>query len=392
MPKIILFTEEYIKVTKGLFNVVTTNAIEASKSVEVILLFNQEHWGIEEAKESTRANPRVSVHSLRFSTPGFLIQKKIGRDSRWVSRFSLITNFIFSPLIVGLLTYQINKLKVDAIFSHSGGWPAGQLCRWVMLAAWIANIKKRVFTIHSHPSKNFVAGCKVFKIIHSFLVEKTSTHIVTVSDSVKKVLEEDIFKKNIIRIFNGISPDIKSTRVELGWKKTNYTIGFLGAIYEHKGPQVLLEAFSKIKIESELVFLGPADKNLLIRLKEKASNISNVVTFIEPQDDATGFLMEMDVLVVPSIAFESFGLVILEAMRLKKPVICSDFGGMKEIVIQRETGIIVKANDSEELAKALEEMIQNPETGKLMGISGYKRFKTLFSAKDMSDQYLSLIK
>ena len=57
-----------------------------------------------------------------------------------------------------------------------------------------------------------------------------------------------------------------------------------------------------------------------------------ILNFYKPVPNITKFLSLTDILILPSIKGESFGMVLIEAMRQKVPVICSDSGGMKEIV------------------------------------------------------------
>ena len=100
---------------------------------------------------------------------------------------------------------------------------------------------------------------------------------------------------------------------------------------------------------------------------------------------------KIDVLVVPSIAFESFGMVILEAMKCKTPVICSDFGGMKEVVEDGVSGLVVTAGDDLSLANAITRMLSDAELRLKMGEAGYRRLNEFFTSEKMAAQYDDLL-
>ena len=86
-----------------------------------------------------------------------------------------------------------------------------------------------------------------------------------------------------------------------------------------------------------------------------------------------------DIAIVPSTEAESFGLVALEAMLASKPVIASDAGGLKEIVIHNTTGMLVAVHNEEMLANAINNLVDSPLTRITLGNKGYERAITQFS-------------
>ena len=106
-----------------------------------------------------------------------------------------------------------------------------------------------------------------------------------------------------------------------------------------------------------------------------------VLNFNKPVPDITKYLSLTDILVLPSIKFESFGMVLIEAMRQKVPVICSDSGGMKEIVKNNINGLIFKNNNIYDLKKKLLILINSNNKRKEFGKKGYLTFKDKFTNK-----------
>ena len=65
---------------------------------------------------------------------------------------------------------------------------------------------------------------------------------------------------------------------------------------------------------------------------------------------------------------------------MAKPVVASDLGGPRELVVHGSTGLLVAPNDPDDLAKALAEVLQDPQMAARMGAAGYERARQLFDA------------
>jgi glycosyltransferase involved in cell wall biosynthesis len=98
-----------------------------------------------------------------------------------------------------------------------------------------------------------------------------------------------------------------------------------------------------------------------------------------------------DILILPSRYDESFGMVILEAMSFSKPVICSDAGGMQEIVIPGKTGYIFQTESSLQLANCISKFFKSPSDINTFGANGYLHLLNNFSLDKMINSYYSLI-
>ena len=94
---------------------------------------------------------------------------------------------------------------------------------------------------------------------------------------------------------------------------------------------------------------------------------------------------------MPSTEAESFGLVALEAMLAKKPVIGSNHGGLTEIIVNNETGFLVEPNNETKLAEAISKLIENPELRKQLGEKGYQRAINEFSVATYVNKFEKLL-
>ena len=87
----------------------------------------------------------------------------------------------------------------------------------------------------------------------------------------------------------------------------------------------------------------------------------------------------MDLLIHASVAPEPFGMVVLEGMAQRKPVIGSRAGGPVEMIIEGETGFTFPPGDAEALAARVSELLSDPERRTRMGERGYERLINQFT-------------
>ena len=76
---------------------------------------------------------------------------------------------------------------------------------------------------------------------------------------------------------------------------------------------------------------------------------------------------------IPSICLETFGLVAIEAMSMGKPVIASRRGGLSDIVVDHETGLLIPPNDPNALQQAIQRLLDDPPLLERMGIMAQQR-------------------
>jgi len=141
-------------------------------------------------------------------------------------------------------------------------------------------------------------------------------------------------------------------------------IGYMGQIEPIKGVDLLVQAFRCLERgKAELYIYGDLNKNPLYtrHLFTLAKN-NPAIRFMGPYDRTKlgQVLSTIDILVVPSIWYETFGLVIYEAFAGGVPVITSDIGAMKEAVRHDVDGLLFKVGDIHSLAEALQSVVNDP--------------------------------
>jgi glycosyltransferase involved in cell wall biosynthesis len=163
---------------------------------------------------------------------------------------------------------------------------------------------------------------------------------------------------------HGIDP---LPRVPLGdLQNRPVRFGYVGQIHRAKGVSVLLEAFSGLPAGlAELRITGqpqrPGEQAYLDSAMRPLHGRADVTQHGSVSHDQIAQVMaKIDVLIVPTICLEVFGLVILEAFSVGRPVIVTDSGGPSEIVRNGIDGIVVPPNDAQALSKAMKELAEHP--------------------------------
>lgn len=171
------------------------------------------------------------------------------------------------------------------------------------------------------------------------------------------------------------------------------SIGHLGPI---KGHQDTISALAMLVSQQNNIHLYIAgdgseqEKASLVSLV-KELQLENYITFLGQINNAPQWLEACDIFIQPSIE-EAFGLVFAEAGAKSKPVIATAVGGIKEIVVSEETGILVPPASPKKLENALQILLNSTETRKKYGDNGYKRIVENFSLNNMVNKYIKIFK
>ncbi|MBI4056317.1 MAG: glycosyltransferase family 4 protein [Elusimicrobia bacterium] len=127
------------------------------------------------------------------------------------------------------------------------------------------------------------------------------------------------------------------------------------------------------------------------KLKEMARHLGILphVEILGERLDIPELLSQTHLYVMPSL-MEGIGTSLIEAQAARVPVIASHVGGLPDVVIPNETGILVPPGNSEALAKAIVRLLQNPKEAEQMAQKGYERVQKKFSLPAVVDQLEAL--
>lgn len=146
-------------------------------------------------------------------------------------------------------------------------------------------------------------------------------------------------------------------------------IGFIGTLFEHKGPDLLIKAVQSLPDSAavELKIYGDPGqfpeygdflKNLVASNPKHRDDIKFLGSF--PNSELGSVLQNMDVLVVPSRWYENTPLVIQSALASKTPLIVTNLGGMAELIKHDYNGLLFELNSADSLAHQLNRLLSEP--------------------------------
>ena len=147
---------------------------------------------------------------------------------------------------------------------------------------------------------------------------------------------------------------------------------FVGALGYAKGVDVLLRAYTELRNAPPLVLIGYCTPDWPLESLKLSHNV--IVLHNWPNYAIMEAWRRCSIALVPSIMPEPFGIVVLEAMKMAKPVIASKTGALSDIVLDNETGFLVTPGNCHELRNAIQRLLDEPELRQQMGSMAKTRF------------------
>jgi glycosyltransferase involved in cell wall biosynthesis len=164
-------------------------------------------------------------------------------------------------------------------------------------------------------------------------------------------------------------------------------LGTVANLFSRKGYDVMLQALPTIvaafpSVHYLIVGSGDAAYEESIRSLVKTLGQESHVQFAGFQDSVYPYLAAMDVYVHPAL-MEGFGIAVLEAMAMRKPVVATTTGGLPEIVQDGETGLLVPPGNQDALAQAVKRLLRDPALCRKLGDAGRDRVASMFTVDAM---------
>lgn len=180
--------------------------------------------------------------------------------------------------------------------------------------------------------------------------------------------------------------DGQKVRTELGIGDDTLVVGVVARLHPLKGQETLLRAAARVldrTAEVRFLLIGTGDDGYRRRLEGLAAQlgIAAKVDFLGHRDDIPAVTAALDVAVLAS-ENEAMGHCLLEAMALGKPVIATRVGGIPEVVLDGETGYLVRPGDDGTLAAHLLRLLGNPAERRILGEKGRRWVVGRFRLED----------
>ena len=292
--------------------------------------------------------------------------------------------FFLIRLFLYLRRNKFHLILTNTMKAHFYGSIAGRLCSIPVL-----------WRFHDILSPADFSPMLIRAII--FFGKRFPIKILTVSNLARDHLVKDGLKGDKIEvIFSGIDNELfeygdgfRNIRNELHIGDNAKLVGCIGRIIPQKGQKSLLLAIPEVikkfpetffLIVGEIFLKEEGYKEELLEIIKK-HNIEDRVKFTGFRDDIGNLIRSLDILVFPSVAPESFGLSVLEAMSLGKPVIATKVGGVCEIMEDGVTGMLIEPDHPEQITDRIIQLLNDKGMYDRMGWEAKEAVSRKFSLK-----------
>ena len=282
-------------------------------------------------------------------------------------------------------------------------------------AVFLVKVAKNFDIVHAHTAKalNICAFSKVFHrkpVVFTrgcdfpprknFFTKKKyelTDAVVVVAKKIKPSLEKYV-SSNIKLIYPCIPDEVQNF---VDWKKAETfrnkfknkkIIGTASALEPEKNISNLIKSAKiLLKKRKDIVFVVFGEGSLRRELEKMIKNYGIEENFFLEgfKKDIHNYVKSLDVFVLSSDS-EGFGSALLFPMILKVPVVATDVGGIPEVVIHKKTGILVERRNPQELAGAIEELLENQELRRTLTENAFKHVKENFVCSKTTSSYLKL--
>lgn len=236
---------------------------------------------------------------------------------------------------------------------------------------------------------SFIKGlvCALEMYLHSWMgiYTKTIAHWIVPSVFVKNKLVENGFPSERIQVL----PHCLPTTIPIMGERKKNTVLYVGRLSEEKGIPILIQALTLCP-DVTLRVVGEGPEREFLENYAKECGVSERTLFIGKLDkgQVEVELATVQALIVPSVWYEVFGYVVIEAWASKTPVIASQIGALSELLEQVSPDLLFKAGDARELAHAIRRVVDSPLLRDTVGESGRRFVEKSFDCKDFYTQLM----
>ncbi len=304
--------------------------------------------------------------------------------------FPVSKEMMFVPLIMRLRRLFIRKNAdiVHTFFLHSDivGF----------LSALLSGKRRMISSVEGKFLLDEVNGVNKFKQscyrIANLLIRRFFYRTIAVSAALKDEIvacyKSAVDSTIVINVGIGIPSDEKIDEVSSVREKRGYPVIATAARFsKDKRLDCFLRAIPQIVKEipqARFIIAGSGDQETVLRQLAQDLGISSIVSFYGWFNDINKFMGEIDVFVMTSVR-EGCPIALLEALSFSSPVVAFDVPGVKEIIRNRENGILVEPFDLSKLSSAVTRVCRDPEYAKTLGKNGRSLVQAKFGIKTEVD-------
>jgi glycosyltransferase involved in cell wall biosynthesis len=288
--------------------------------------------------------------------------------------------------LLGLVELVRLLRRVRPHLLHASSSKAGVLGR---IAGWLTRVPVRIFTVHGWA---FTASTGLSSLVYRWaerLVRPLTTTTVCVSESerVAGIAAGTCNPRTTVVIRSGIDLDGRPLARPV---RATPRIVAVGRLQAPKDPLSLVRALGTLSGRRfEGILVGDGPDRPAVEAELRRLGLEGVIVLTGEREDVAEILAESDIFVLASRS-EAFPITVLEAMAAGLPVIGPRVGGLAELVVEGETGLLVAPGDPAALANAIGTLVDDPALRERFGAAGRARVETNFTLESFLDAHRDL--
>ncbi len=312
---------------------------------------------------------------------GLLTEYQKRLEAAGISTPIFVMRKYFDPRLFWKLVQYMKRERFDVVHTH-----LIHADLYGTLAAKCAGVPGVVSSRHNDDKfRNYLPLIWLNRVL-----ARWQDRLVVISDALGRFLREveGIPAEKVVRIHYGLEAEEVKKHADPEFIRQEFQIppdvpiiGTVARLSVQKGQRYLLDALKQVTAsfpDVRLVIVGGGELHDELTEQANTLGITQNVIFAGQRNDVFRLVSGFDFFVFPSL-WEGFGLVLLEAMSLKKAIVASRVSAIPESVVDGETGILVPPKDVKQLAQAIVTLLNDPACAHAMGNAGYQRLQECFS-------------
>lgn len=343
-------------------------------------------------------SPRVCVFNVRNGNP----------MAEQIKALGIPVDFLHIPYLRDLtaLPRLVKYLRtVNADLVH-GQLELGDV--FGNIAAKLAGLPG-VSTLHTMPSQKMSIKSRLHQEVEFFALRNFCDAIISVSNEARQFYLDisPLPPAKMLTIYNGVDLSqfdslnrqkiYGDVRKKLGTPQDAIFLTTVAVLRELKGIQFMIRALPEVLTRYPRVhylIVGDGDYRDVLVSEVRKAGVEDHVIFAGQRDDVPYFLAASDIFVLPTLT-EALPTVLAEAMAARLPIIASAVGGIPEMIVDGENGLLVPAGQVDVLSAACMRLLSNLDEASSMGDKGRsvadQKFNIRRQAKQLGELYLDLI-
>ena len=322
----------------------------------------------------------------------FLIKKNIKIEynelgvlrKKYLTPLGLVNRLFSNIKAIKFLSNYIKTYSIDLVYTNTSTILCGGI-------AAKRNDIHSLFHIHEIPTGN-----KLYEFFSGKIINRISSKVLTVSNSVKSHWLKNINENKIEKIYNGIVCKKIDSLKKTDRDQDDFVITSVARLIPYKGHMYLIE------IADELLKKYPKFRFLIVgdtlpsyvsyekSVKQKVNDLGleNKIKFLGFRNDISSILKQSDLFIHPAIAPDPLPTVLFESLYNNLPSVATNLGGTIEILDNGKNGLLIPFNDSRKAANLINEYCSNYKLQKKHLENSKKNFKINFSSESFNKNIL----